>query len=433
MLNTLNNETSLGNPQDSRVTSRSGWKLGRKHTQETRKKMSHSHLGKTPHNFGVKLSEEGRKKLSEAHTGKPWSPKRREVFEASLRATETNRVFNAKCVRCGISVFKKGGPGNIACEQCRVESRTVARPDRVQCGICGLFFETLLSHVVFKHDLSPKEYQAKFPESSLSFYKQIMSTETRQKISDGQRNNWGAKTPEEKTARKEILKQTYRDGRIPAKANLGRVFSEETLRKMSLSKLGKPSKTKGRKKGPLPLEVRIRISKALKGRPQTISEEGLRRKREKLSRVWTGEPRFVHSGTGKGSYYKTPHQGRVWLRSTSEVQRALELDSEGVVWFYEVEHFMVHLQGKDISYTPDFWIIPGYQLNESFSDPKTFLKRIPPEAVRIEDVKGWWGESHRDRPKIQAFQEQHPSLKFEIVVRKGFVWGVAGAPIRELK
>jgi hypothetical protein len=124
------------------------------------------------------------------------------------------------------------------------------------------------------------------------------------------------------------------------------------------------------------------------------------------------------SGFGKGSWYNSPFQGCIWLRSSSEVQRAKELDAEGAVWFYEALRYSVVLDNEVRSYTPDFWVVQDVHRTNVPEDlnPKLFLS-IHPHVV--EDVKGWWKPTHKTYRKVMAFIEQHPEVSFRVVIREG--------------
>ena len=58
------------------------WK-GRKHSTETKRKLSIINSGKNHYNFGKKATPEIRKKLSEARKNKPWTAARRLAYENS--------------------------------------------------------------------------------------------------------------------------------------------------------------------------------------------------------------------------------------------------------------------------------------------------------------------------------------------------------------
>jgi len=222
----------------------------------------------------------------------------------------------------------------------------------------------------------------------------------------------------------------------------GTTHTEATKARLREARSHQVPWNKGVKTGPRPAAVRQRISESLMGHPdhvpvekkatwrRAISEskkghvqsDDTRRKRSaSMSRAYAEGRKTVKpaSGYGKGRHYESPFQGSVWLRSTSEVQRAEELDAEGVVWFYEVRRFPVRMGDRVTTYRPDFWIIPGLVREDVPIDYRGFLLSLPVERVRVEDVKGWWKPSHKTFPKIQAFQQQYPDIRFEIVIREG--------------
>lgn len=95
----------------------------------------------------------------------------------------------------------------------------------------------------------------------------------------------------------------------------------------------------------------------------------------------------------------------------------MELDAAGCVWFYEVRRYDVVLDGRTASYTPDFWIVEGTQTDvPSDVDAREYVST---HAHVVEDVKGWWKPTHKTYRKVMAFQEQHPEVHFQIVVREG--------------
>lgn len=240
------------------------------------------------------------------------------------------------------------------------------------------------------------------------------------------------------------LKRSYTEGRrepVRSSHRKGAKHTPEARRKMSEALQGREVWNKGKKTGPRPPEVRLKISEALAGAPFRVPPEkydawrvaisetkqgskATKETRLKMSeaqkRSWASGEREVpaKSGYGIGSFYLTPLQGRRWLRSTSEVQRAQELEEEGIPYLYEARRYPVQLEGEIPStYRPDFWLLPDYE-GGPIEDPVAFLEGYSGRVV-IEDVKGWWGPRHKTYLKIKAFQEQHPGLDFRIVVRGG--------------
>lgn len=56
---------------------------------------------------------------------------------------------------------------------------------------------------------------------------------------------------------------------------------------------------------------------------------------------------------GKGSYYDTPNQGRVWMRSGWEIKVADYLTENEIDWYYEYRWLKIT---EDMNYLPDFFI-----------------------------------------------------------------------------
>ena len=271
---------------------------------------------------------------------------------------------------------------------------------------------------------------------------QVRTEEQRRRNSEAQKGKTLSAEHKEKVSRG--LKLSYSEGRrepVRSSHRKGSRHTSEARRKMSEALQGREAWNKGLKTGPRPPEVRQKISEAQTGAPfrvspekydewrtaisetkqgSTASAETRRKMSEAQKRSWASGKREVpaRSGYGIGSYYDTPLQGRRWLRSTSEVQRALELDGAGIPYLYEAQWYLVQLDdGAPSTYRPDFWILPDYE-GGPVKDPSAFLGSYV-GRVEIEDVKGWWGPRHKTYRKIKAFQEQYPDLDFRIVVRGG--------------
>jgi hypothetical protein len=72
---------------------------------------------------------------------------------------------------------------------------------------------------------------------------------------------------------------------------------------------------------------------------------------------------------GKVTHGKFGKYNDVWMRSGWEVAYAKWLDKNNIKWLYEPKAFMLVLNGKDVTYTPDFYL---------------------PTIDRYIEIKGWW-------------------------------------------
>lgn len=95
-----------------------------------------------------------------------------------------------------------------------------------------------------------------------------------------------------------------------------------------------------------------------------------------------GKERPVGAGIGRGCYYDSPLQGRIWLRSSYELFYARYLDSIHELWIYEMETFELQ---DEMTYTPDFFL---------------------PRLEKFIEVKGWMRPIYKD--KIDKFKEEYP-------------------------
>jgi len=94
-----------------------------------------------------------------------------------------------------------------------------------------------------------------------------------------------------------------------------------------------------------------------------------------------GKPPAKGAGSGKGSYYDSCLQGKIWLRSTYELAYAKYLDEHKILWMYEMETFDL----GDTTYTPDFFL---------------------PQFEKFIEIKGWMRKEYQE--KIDKFREQYP-------------------------
>lgn len=102
--------------------------------------------------------------------------------------------------------------------------------------------------------------------------------------------------------------------------------------------------------------IRIRTkSEARMGALNPIYEVGhTPEAREKMSKSFeNGRKIGYNTYWGKGVYYDTPNQDKVWMRSGWEVKVADYLTKNGVDWYYEYEWLVI---GEDKRYLPDFFL-----------------------------------------------------------------------------
>lgn len=162
------------------------------------------------------------------------------------------------------------------------------------------------------------------------------------------------------------------------------------------------------------------VREVLRGEGVDLSAWHGRKLSERAREAFRSGQRVISPKAGHGikTPHQTPFQGVRVMRSRTEAARAKQLDEAGTAWFYEVQRF--NLVAGD-SYLPDFWIT-----DVSLAGAKRALGDTPSlGAIRdflgvtphkIEDVKGWYGEKHPSKPKIDRFMLERPDLKLCINV-----------------
>ena len=81
--------------------------------------------------------------------------------------------------------------------------------------------------------------------------------------------------------------------------------------------------------------------------------------RKKMSEAFSnGRKMGYNTYWGKGSYYNSPNQGKVWMRSGWETKTADYLTKNSINWYYEYEWLDIN---SEIRYLPDFFL-PDYNL-----------------------------------------------------------------------
>lgn len=113
------------------------------------------------------------------------------------------------------------------------------------------------------------------------------------------------------------------------------------------------------------------------GKASTPEKEILRRQR--ISETMKKNPKAggLRKGSGRGikCWYESPIAGRVYLRSTYELEYCKYLDSKGIRWKQNLEGFTYHYRGQEHKYFPDFVL-----LDENLYIEIKGFKRVNDEA-----------------------------------------------------
>jgi len=176
--------------------------------------------------------------------------------------------------------------------------------------------------------------------------------------------------------------------------------TKETKEKISKSNEGRVAWNKGIPRTEEEIE---KISKAKKGKhssPSTEFKKGqIPWNKDKhpgyhsKSEFKKGQSQFRGSGYGKGCYYDSPLQGKIWLRSSYELAYAKYLDEHKILYLYENYTYPL----GDTTYTPDFFL---------------------PQFEKFVEIKGYMRKESQE--KINKFREQYP-WKLEVLFGKDLI------------
>lgn len=154
---------------------------------------------------------------------------------------------------------------------------------------------------------------------------------------------------------------------------IGRKLPPEHIENLRISHLG-------HKDSP---ETRLKKSIANSGENNGFfghkhTEENKAKKRGKLN------PSYGKSASygDKRYWYDSPLQGKISFRSPWELKYAKYLDSNNILWLYEIETFEL---SDEMSYTPDFFL---------------------PQLEKFIEIKGWMNE--KSKIKISKFKDEYP-------------------------
>ncbi len=187
---------------------------------------------------------------------------------------------------------------------------------------------------------------------------------------------WNKGIPRTEEEKMNISIGYKRNYKIENHPNFGKKRSEETKNKQSNSMIGKPSPRKG-----------VKLSEETKKKCR-ISKLG--KKMGKNNHRFGIPPPSSASG-GKSSYYISPFQGEVKLRSTYELAYSKYMDSQNTKWYYEWFTFDL----GNTTYTPDFFL---------------------PETNEYVEIKGYMSTEALN--KINKFKEMYPEKKFKILYKE---------------
>jgi len=159
----------------------------------------------------------------------------------------------------------------------------------------------------------------------------------------------------------------FKKGHVPWNKDKTNVYDKETLERMSKAKEGYISWNKG---------LTNIYTK------DTIQKMSNAKKGQNL-----GHSVPPNSGYGKGCYYESQLQGKIWLRSSYELKFAEWLDKNEIPWLYEIQTFDL----GNTTYTPDFYLptcnmfieIKGYMKKEAQEKINKFLDNYNEETLKI--------------------------------------------------
>lgn len=137
-----------------------------------------------------------------------------------------------------------------------------------------------------------------------------------------------------------------------------------------------------RKNIPKSKEHKLKISKIHKGK--IVSEETKKQQSIRMfgsGNYMYGIPPSPKCSYGIHTYYQSPLQGQICFRSSYELKYAQYLDSQKILWMYEIETFNL----GDTTYTPDFYLpkteqfieIKGHMLPTAQQKINLFLEQYP--------------------------------------------------------
>lgn len=134
--------------------------------------------------------------------------------------------------------------------------------------------------------------------------------------------------------------------------------------------------------------------------------------RKKMSDAFVKGRKINYSTNwGKGAYYNTPNQGKVWMRSGWEVKVADYLTENGVDWYYE--HIWLKI-GKNRHYLPDFFLPElNCYIEVKGRKKKRDMEKLKLARERYENIILWDGKELLKRGIIDNAGDQKINRKYK--------------------
>ncbi len=237
------------------------------------------------------------------------------------------------------------------------------------CEICKKEFKYITISHLNRHNIDFIKYLEMFPEANL------ISKETQMKMSSNHKGMKGKKHTEEF---KQNLRESNSGENNPFYGKHHTEESKQKQRENHSNMWGENNLFYGKHHTEETLE-KLREPKSEEHK-QKMRENAPNRSGKKNPMYGKKAARL--SGIGKGNYYDSPLQGKVWLRSSYEIAYAKYLDEYKILWMYEMETFEL---SNEMTYTPDFFLpqfekfieIKGYMKPESQIKINKFLEEYP--------------------------------------------------------
>ncbi len=150
-------------------------------------------------------------------------------------------------------------------------------------------------------------------------------------------------------------------------------------------------------------ETKLKLSIANKGEKNGFY--GKKHSKESLEKMSIAQKKNARKGKdsnfygkvyhGKRKYYLTIDGINYLMRSTWEIKFAKYLDKNGIKWQYEPQTFELIIDDKQLTYTPDFYLIDSDEYIE---------------------IKGWWRDDAK--LKFDEFIKKYNNIRISVYGKK---------------